>query len=1386
MATIGKIDPFDVNIERWVDYIERLEQFFLVNEVKEEKQVPALLSLIGGKTYALLKSLVAPDKPSSKSFADLSTILKNHYSPKTIVIAERFKFYKRDQKEGETVQQYIAELKKLSESCKFAQFLTEALRDRLVCGLSNIMIQQKLLSEETLTYETAVNIATAMETAARDVKLLHMDSMYKSNKTRWDMPDSEVHKLSFPPNKFRSYSDQKPPTSGGVCYRCRGQHRSDKCPFKESECHFCQKKGHIFRACRNRQAGTYDETISNKNKNRAMKKSDPSKTHHIDVTEDEYSDDVDVYTIYHVTSKGKIMPYFVQLIVQGQNTTLEIDTGAAVTVVNEPTYHQWHVKCNTPLQPTSTKLKSYSGEIIPVLGSVQVLVEYETQKIHLNAIIVQGNGPCLMGRDWLAKIKLDWPNIFYTYAVRECPIALDELVSAHGNVFKKELGTLKGVVASIEVHPDAKPIYCKARPVPYALRSKIDIELDRQIESQVMYPVTHSEWAAPIVPVLKPDGTVRICGDFKTTVNRVAMLEKYPIPKTEDLLATMGGGEKFTKLDLSHAYQQILLDDQSQKYVTINTHRGLFRYRRLPFGVASAPGIFQRALENILKGIPFVIVRLDDILISGKTDSEHIDNLKVVLQRLDDAGVRLNIRKCVFMAGEVEYCGRLITAAGSKPKEDNVRAIVKAPVPKNVHELKAYLGMINFYHTDIKGLAHLLEPLHQLLRANSKWKWEISQQQAFEKSKELLISADLLVHYSSDKELILDCDASPYGVGAVISHPGEDGRLHPIAYASRTLAAAERNYSQIDKEALAILFGVKKFHQYVYGRHFVINTDHKPLLGLLGEAKPIPKQASPRMLRWAITLSGYDYNLRYRKGCLHSNADGLSRLPLSDKPDYVPDTPETVFLLEFMDGTPVTSKEIRAETKRDRVLGQVITMIQNGWPETCPNDEFKPYFHRKAELSVVDGCVIWGQRVVIPKTLTSKIIDELHQMHPGICRMKALARSYVWWPGIDMQLENKVRTCGACQTNRKMPEKAPLHPWEYPSGPWKRLHIDYAGPYRNKMFLIITDAYSKWMEVHIQNSCTTAATIISLTKTFATYGLPEQIVSDNATYFSSAEFEEFIKMNGIHHIRVSPYHAASNGQAERYVQTFKEAMEKLQPNGQSLETQVAKFLMRYRVTPHSTTGISPSQLLMNRQIRTRLDLVRPEVSTRVQRKQSYDKYRHDLHAKERVFVIGDEVYLTQYGAGSSWIPGTVVAKIGPVSYAVELNDGRLIRRHQDHLRKRFSQNCPPIDPEEGQSMNPSAGTVSSHESQSKHSPNDIGDESSIAGDISDEPAIAENHGETNHELTHQTMPGTDIYENGSVQNTQPGRATMVDAGGDQRYPTRLRMPPKYLEDYKQY
>ena len=977
--------------------------------------------------------------------------------------------------------------------------------------------------------------------------------------------------------------------------------------------------------------------------------------------EEEISQDFANLGVFHTDGRN---PWITSVMIDSQQVQMLIDTGSAKTIMSADSFKRL---LNKKLTPAKISLHTYSGERLPLLGSASVTVQCRGEAKQLSLMVADVEGqPTILGRDWLEHIKLDWKNV--------CSIrsrTLEQVLSSHKVVFQEGLGTMKTFKATLHLKPETIPKFHKARPVPFAVRPKVEAELDRLEKEGVLEKVAHSNWGSPIVVVPKKGGRVRICGDYKVTINPYLDIDQYPLPKASDLFATLSGGKVFSKLDLSQAYHQMLVDEQSQELLTITTHKGLYRYRRLPYGVASAPAVFQRTMEQILQGIPGLVVFMDDMQITGSTVEEHLERLDQVLHRLAEYGLRLQKEKCEFLKEEVEFLGHIINKDGLQPVPSKVKAITEAPAPTNVGELRSYLGMVQYYARFLPNLATELQPLHDLLKDKIPWAWTSRCQAAFDKTKKMLVSAQVLAHYDSSLPVRLECDASSVGLGAVISHVMPDGSHRAIAFASRTLTAAERNYAQIEKEALGLVFGVKKFHEYTYGRRFTLVTDHKPLLAILGPKKGVPTLAAARMQRWALILAAYDYDLLFRPTGEHGNADMLSRLPLSGDLTAVE---EAIFHVTIQEELPITAKEIAEATRKDPVLSHVWSHTLNGWPAHNTDPTLRPFFARRTELTVEGGVVLWGLRVIIPVSFQHRLLEELHEEHPGMVRMKALARSFIWWPSIDQDIEDKVRSCHTCTKVANTPPTAPLHPWAWPTRPWQRVHVDFA-EYKGHQFLVMIDAHSKWPEIFPMNSTKADSTIAVMRRLFSSYGYPEEVVSDNGPQFTSQQFADFLRLNGVRHTRSAPYHPATNGAAERMVQVLKKGLKQSNIN---VDHQLANLLLAYRSTPHSTTGVSPAELFLKRQLRTRLAMVKPDKGTDMKLKQDRARYSHDCDTKRlREFQPGDRVAVRQFRGPEKWALGIIVQRLGPVAYMVKMAH-TTCHVHVDHLIP-----APEGDPPEG-------------------------------------------------------------------------------------------------------
>ena len=470
------------------------------------------------------------------------------------------------------------------------------------------------------------------------------------------------------------------------------------------------------------------------------------------------------------------------------------------------------------------------------------------------------------------------------------------------------------------------------------------------------------------------------------------------------------------------------------------------------------------------------------------------------------------------------------------------------------------------------------------------------------------------------------------------------------------------------------MFGVRKFKQYLLGRKFRLHTDHKPLLSIFHPQKGIPEVAASRLQRWAITLSAYDYEVHYQPSAQHGNADALSRLPLDQNDEEDFDEEEIVCAVEEqqIENLPLRGKDIKKATEQDPVLSQVFNYTLHGWPHfsSAVPKNVQPYFYKGAQLTIRNGCLLWGLRVVIPQKHRQKVLKLLHAGHPGTTRMKSLARLHAWWPDIDKDVECYTKACTDCATSARDPIKVPLHQWELPLRPWQRVHIDYAGPFKGKMWLLLIDAFSKWPEIHEMTSTTT---ISKLKHIFAAQGLPERIISDNGPQFTATEFKQFCNSRGIVHSTIAPYHPRSNGEVERLVETFKNSVEKANPSTRDqLQESLINFLARYRATPHTVTGQTPSEMLNSRRIRTLLDLLHPS-QQQVQQARLQQEQHYNTKTKARQFTIGDLVWARNFREGKRWVPGIIKESLGNVMYKVLIEGQDMTwRRHANQLKTRLA------------------------------------------------------------------------------------------------------------------
>eukprot|EP00105_Crassostrea_gigas_P044027 XP_019928175.1 PREDICTED: uncharacterized protein K02A2.6-like [Crassostrea gigas] len=908
------------------------------------------------------------------------------------------------------------------------------------------------------------------------------------------------------------------------------------------------------------------------------------------------------------------------------------------------------------LKQTDQKLSAYNGNPLRSLGCFELNCTYKGMRACLD----------------FGLIKLVYSCNLDTTQDKSEPLVASQVMLEFSEVFEG-IGLFQGE-CSIHTDPAVHPTVHPPRRVPLALQDKLKKELERMESLNIIQKVTQpTQWVSSLVVVEKPNGKLRVCLDPKD-LNRAILRPHYPMKTLEDVLPQLSKARFFTKLDARSGYWTIKLSEASSYLTTFNTPFGRYRYLRLPFGLKSSQDEFQRKIDECYEGLDGVVALVDDLLVFGQTREEHDRNLRKVLIRSKERGVKLNKDKLEVGVTKVKYFGHLLTSEGVGPDPDKVSAVREMKPPKDKSELETFLGMVTYLAKFAPNLSEITSPLRNLLAKDVLFQWDSAQSKAFDKVKDLITSSPspVLAYFDPRKVTTLQCDASKYGLGAALMQEGK-----PVAFASKSLTQSEVQYAQIEKEMFAILFGCKRFHQYIYGRKVKVETDHKPLVPIFKKAL---FAAPPRLQRMLLQLQNYDLEVDYIPGKQIPVADSLSRNFVDDTfPGLSKDMEAQVH--SVLANLPISDrklKEIETESDNDKQFQLLKHTILNGWPECrrdCPPQIIEFWNHRD-ELSVTNGILLKGTKVLIPRSLRAKILECIHIGHMGIEKSLQRARTSVFWPKISSDITELVSNCNVCLKHRYSNPKQPLQPHPVPDYPWQVVATDLF-LWDNKDFLIVTDYYSRHFEV-IQLRDTKSKTIIQKLKSiFARLGIPQKVVSDNGPQYSSQEFANFSKEYDFIHATSSPRYPQSNGLAEKSVQIAKRIFEKAELDGRDPYLGI----LEYRTTPLEV-GYSPAELLQGRQLRSILPTLNEQLLPKVidhekvkvllhknheNQKHNYDKQSKPLAPLE----IGDSVRFQQ--GDKSWKPATVLSKVADRSYVVNAPNGGIYRRNRRHLMKTNEQ-----------------------------------------------------------------------------------------------------------------
>jgi len=872
-----------------------------------------------------------------------------------------------------------------------------------------------------------------------------------------------------------------------------------------------------------------------------------------------------------------------------------------------------------------TQIRTANGQIASIKEEIKIPIELQNQNHDITVALLPSLAvPCILGIDFLAKFGIgldfasgEWyfakiPHIRYRLVAEQTQeevscCGLSELTPEQENRLKEFLNTIPkssgnpGVTGLTEHHIDVgqnAPVKQRCYLVSPKVQEAIREEVDKMLKAGIIES-SYSEWSNPIVMVKKPNGKYRFCLDFRK-VNSLSKKDAYPLPNMNGILDKLRAARYISTIDLSQAYFQIPLAEKSREITAFSVPgKGLYHFTRMPYGLTGAPATFQRLLDRLIgpEMEPFAFAYLDDIVIVTPTFEEHMAWLRKVLDKITGAGLTVNLDKCEFCRSQVRYLGFIVQGEGLTVDPEKTRPILEYPAPRNLKQLRRFLGMSSWYRRFIPQFATLSEPLTRLLKKGKRWGWGDDQVRAFDQIRERLTTAPTLSCPSFEEPFALQTDASSVGLGAVLTQNIE-GEERVIAFASRALADPEKKYSVTEQECLAVVWAIQKFRPYLEGYRFTVITDHSSLRWLHNLKNP-----TGRLARWALELLEYDYEVVHRKGALHHVPDALSRM-------YEGDEIENTVTAAIGAVNLVTKDIVDVEGTQDE-------WYRKRYKEVVSSPE------RYRQWKVVDGQLYFLR----PKPVVSEIVEDLDRWKlvlPREYRREALRESHdapqaghlgvektyqrvavnYFWPNLFRDVTNYIRTCDACQ-RAKVEQASPagLMGRRIADGPWTVVAADIIGPLpRSKAgfqyLLVVQDLFTKWVECKALRSATGTKICEALEDlVISRWGTPKFILTDNGTEFINRVVKAFAEEHNITHTTVPPYHPQANP-VERVNRILKTMMISfIEQDHREWDKYLSEFRFAYNTAFHSSLGTSPAFLNLGRELEPTQSLSRRSQET---------------------------------------------------------------------------------------------------------------------------------------------------------------------------------------------
>lgn len=815
-------------------------------------------------------------------------------------------------------------------------------------------------------------------------------------------------------------------------------------------------------------------------------------------------------------------------------------------------------------------------------------------------------------------------------------IKLTELLNNFRDCFafsSKELGCITGTEMNIKLN-DTTPVVYRPYRLSHSERQVVRDMIQELGDSDIIRE-SSSDYASPIVLVRKKTGDYRLCIDFRA-LNKKTIKEHYPLPRIDDQLDNLSGYRYYTSLDLASGYYQIPLAESSKRYTAFVTPDGHYEFNRMPFGLVNAPSTFQRAINGILGNARFkeAFAYMDDVIVPSKTIDEGLQKLSDILNLFRSSGITLNLSKCNFLKRSIDYLGFEVTELGIKPGKKKIEAVDNFPRPIDQHKVRQFLGLASFFRRFIKGFSIIAKPLTQLLKKDAKWKWSESEESAFLTLKGELVKRPILSFYDPEFETQLHTDASKIGVaGILMQRPNKESPFGAVAYYSRQTSPEESKLTSYDLETLAVVTSLQRFRVYLLGISFTIVTDCNSLRATFEK-----KDTLPRVARWWNVIQEFDFNIIYKPGTAMTHVDALSRNPIPSDP------------IELHVGHTETDW-VATVQQNDPEIHRIITILNDS--ENNNIFEIKNNFVMKRGL--LYRKTDYGDRWVVPKGVRWQVLKSNHDEigHFGFDKTLDLIKSKYWFPKMRKFIKKYVHSCLEC-AHTKIPSgkrAGKLHPIEKVDKPFHTLHIDHLGPFvrskrKNAYLLLIIDAFTKFVILVPVKSTKSIHSIVAMKNYFHTFSVPNRLISDRGTSFTSKTFQDYLNSLGIKHIMNAVATPRANGQVERYNRTVLAALASTNHNKPEnlWDECVSEIQWGLNNTQNKGTGKSPAQALFGLDlvgtsgsllqlsvtndidnIVSPIEDIRKEMTEHIKHNQKKQKDRFDKVRKEVKFNIGDLV-----------------------------------------------------------------------------------------------------------------------------------------------------------------